>query len=314
GRRQSVARPGLRGGRTAVVHAPAPAPADRAVADPAGADLRHRRHAGPVHPDPLLQLPALEPAAPVDPRLRRLRQLPVPAHGGPGFPGGPPQHRDLHDLGGTALAARRAVLRRAGQPPLSRPRHRAHAADHALPHHARRRVADVEEHDAQPHLRGGRLGDADGAARRLLAELAGRLPERVDHPGAGLALGAVHDADPARGDAVDLRRGAGSGAGRRRHRLAGVPQHHAAAPVALHAARRPARHRLHRPGLRPDLPDDQGWPGDRHHQPLLPDLPQGGRSEQRRPGGRARGDRRDPVDDRDHAPDPLARPDDAERL
>ena len=62
-----------------------------------------------------------------------------------------------------------------------------------------------KNHDDGPGFRGHRLAFAHGATwiDRLDAGLAGPLPAPVDHHHAGLALGAVHDADLAGRHAVD---------------------------------------------------------------------------------------------------------------
>ena len=90
----------------------------------AGADLHDHRHAAAVPGDAGLQLLLVEPAAPGEPRVRVVREL----------PGGPDQlphlaraagHGAADRRGGAVLGAGRPRLRAARGPQVPRPRHRA---------------------------------------------------------------------------------------------------------------------------------------------------------------------------------------------
>ena len=149
--------------------APVARPRGRSAAGPAGADIRHPGNAGAFlltiwyslqrwnlnRPERrafvgldnyvflLTRDPAFLEAILQYCRLRRRRRVRVPRAG--------------------------TALRRAGQPPLSRPRHRAHDADHAVPDHARGGGADLEEPAAESKLRRRRLGDQHRVAGKSRA-------------------------------------------------------------------------------------------------------------------------------------------------
>src|ERR671910_636004 len=170
-----------------------------------------------------------------------------------------------------AVAAAPPAAARPARPQVLRPGGRPHAADHAVPDHARRGGPDLEEPDVQRPLRGRELGDCPG--RHGLDRVRVALPAGVHRRGARVAMDAVHDADHARRPPEPARRGGGGGQGRRRQRVRDLPPAHPSASPALHGARHAPRHDLPDPGVRPRGRDDRRRSGfDQHSLLRLPTL------------------------------------------
>src|SRR5690606_4835133 len=260
----------------------------------ARADLPDHRDAAavPRHADHLVH--ELERLLPGRGRVRRVRQLPAGAHR---------RHHarlDHHDdrahrVGGAGQPGTGTDHRAPAGPGVPRPRDRPHDDDHAVPHRAGGGGAGVEARALQPGVR--------AVQRRVDVDLRGERPAaRLDlddaaHGGggvAGLAVDAVHDADPAGRPAEQAARRHRGREDRRLLVVADLPAHDVAAPAPVPGAGRAARVDLHRAELRRRLHDHLGWPG--YGQPALHDLPDLLQRARLRPGlgrGRRRGDRND---------------------
>lgn len=203
------------------------------------------------------------------PPLHLVRQLRRGAHRpGPAQvrPDDDPADRD----GRHREPGRRTRPRAAPRPEVPRPRPRAHAPHRAVPAGSRRRRAAVEARPVQPRVRAPQRPAA--LRRRPSARLDLQHPAARRRDGPGVAVDALHDADPARGPPVALPRTHRGGPDGRRGRLAGLPVSDAAPPAPLPRAGRPARLGVHRAELRRRLHDHLGRP--RHRQPAVHRLPE----------------------------------------
>ena len=232
------------------------APARAAAAGP---DLHDLHHADPVPADhrdlhaELERAPARGEELPRDGQLhlvRVARQLRDGVHRHPAAARGD-QHRRADRLGGGAQLAARAGPGGAARPEVPRPRDRADPADRAVPGDAGRLRAGLEARALQPGLRPvQRRPELDLAAVRRRAGPGHRLRVEVPDAGgdrrAGVAVDAVHDADPAGRAAVPARGRARGREDRPRRRPPDLPLHHAAAPAPVHRAVGAARLDLRR--------------------------------------------------------------------
>ncbi|CAA9443575.1 MAG: Various polyols ABC transporter, permease protein 1, partial [uncultured Phycisphaerae bacterium] len=261
--------------------------APRATAARAGLHDHRDPAAVPLHA--VLLAAVLEPGAARLAPVRRAEQLRQRLHG-LHLPRGGAQHRDHHGRDGPHRDGDRRGPGAAPGSQVPRARHRPHAAHHALPRHARRGGAALEDDDVRPRLRDHQLRPVAVRRRRDRLDLP-LPPARGDHR-ARLAVDAVHDAARPRGPAEPAARDDRGGPGRRRLLRSPVPRAHAAAPAPLHRAGHRARRDLRRQHVRRDLHDDPGRTRDSEHEPAVLPVPARLPGLRHRAGGRARRGRR----------------------